>query len=90
MRPTTYSSEYPGPRKVTGCIRRMVRGGRVQIPAYAGMTGWKAGMTWQGWDGVGACGDDVGACGDDVGACGNDVGACGNDVGASRFPPTRE
>ena len=26
------------PRKVTGCIRRMVGGWRVQFPAYAGMT----------------------------------------------------
>ena len=31
------------PRKVTGCIRRMVGGWRVQIPAYAGMTLWRAG-----------------------------------------------
>ena len=36
--PTTYSWEHPSPRKVTGCIRRMVGGWRIQIPAYAGMT----------------------------------------------------
>ena len=38
LRPTTYPWAHPGPRKVTGCIRRMVRGECVQIPAYAGMT----------------------------------------------------
>ena len=36
--PTTYSWEHPSPRKVTGCIRRMVGGWRIQIPAFAGMT----------------------------------------------------
>ena len=36
--PTTYSWEHPSPRKVTGFIRRMVRGWHIQIPAYAGMT----------------------------------------------------
>ena len=46
LRPPTYSWEYPSPHKVTGCIRRMVRGSRIQIPAYAG-------MTW------GCCGNDV-------------------------------
>ena len=33
----------PWPPQGTGCIRRMVCGGRVQIPAYAGMTGQGAG-----------------------------------------------
>jgi len=38
LRSTTYPWEHPGPRKVTGRIRRMVRGWRIQIPAFAGMT----------------------------------------------------
>ena len=49
LRPTTYSWRHPSPRKVTGCIRRMVGGRRVQIPAYAGMRD-------RGW------GDDVVGC----------------------------
>ena len=38
LRSTTYPWEYPSPCKVTGRIRRMVRGWRIQIPAFAGMT----------------------------------------------------
>ena len=38
LRSTTYPWEHPSPRKVTGRIRRMVRGWRIQIPAFAGMT----------------------------------------------------
>ena len=45
LRPTTYSWEHSKPHKVTGCIRRMVRGGRIQIPAFAGMTNRTTRMT---------------------------------------------
>ena len=37
LRSTTYPWEHPSPRKVTGRIRRMVRGWRIQNPAFAGM-----------------------------------------------------
>ena len=73
LRPPTYSWKHPSPHNVTGCIRRMVRGSRIQIPAYAG-------MTW------GCCGNDVMGGNDvrhgprDSRLRGNDVVGRGNDV----------
>ena len=52
---TTYSWGHPGSREVTGCIRRMVRGWRVQIPAYAGMMGRDAGNDIRRGNGGSGC-----------------------------------
>ena len=49
-RPVSGRRIHGNTRKVTGCIRRMVGGWRVQIPAYAGMTEERWGRGWECWE----------------------------------------